>query len=104
MDVAAAIAAFEVFIERKQNELGETLASLGRPERLSRGWAFYYQSRAYMETGEFSSMLVGHGPVVIKDEGGIIEGGSLDNDPEALLNRVGETPINGPDVGDPHLR
>ena len=52
MDLAAAIAAFEGFIERKQNDLGESLASLRRPERLSRGWAFHYQSRAYMETGE----------------------------------------------------
>jgi hypothetical protein len=34
-------------------------------------------------------MLVGHGPVVIKDDGEIIEGGSLDNDADALPNRIG---------------
>ena len=89
MDLAAAIEAFDGFLERKQNELGEALASVREPDRLSHGWVFHYQARAYMETGEFSSMLVGHGPVVIRDDGEIIEGGSLDKDPEALLNRIG---------------
>jgi len=89
MDLAAAIEAFDCFIERKQNEIGEPLASMGSPDRLSHGWVFNYQSRAYMENREFSDMLVGQGPVVIRDDGKIIEGGSLDGDPEALLNRIG---------------
>jgi len=32
-------------------------------------------------------MLVGHGPVVVTDDGRIIEGGSLDRDPEEMLGR-----------------
>jgi hypothetical protein len=88
MDLEAAMEAFDGFMTRKQDELGEALASLRKPpERFSHGWAFYYQSRAYVETGEVRSMLVGHGPVVIRDDGGIIEGGFLDRVPEALLLR-----------------
>jgi hypothetical protein len=88
MDLEAASQIFDGFLARKQDELGIPLAAVRRPpERLSRGWAFYYQSRAYVETGEFESALVGQGPVVIRDDGRIIEGGSLDIDPEALLAR-----------------
>jgi hypothetical protein len=88
MKIEAAIEAFSYFMARKQGELGEAIAaSRESPKRLSAGWAFYYQSRAYLETGELGSMLVGHGPVVIRDDGAIIEGGSLDVDPEALLSR-----------------
>jgi hypothetical protein len=88
MDMGTATRAFGNFIAQKQDDLGEPLAPTGTPpERLSSGWAFYYQSRAYMETGELSAMLVGHGPVVISNEGRIIEGGSLDRDAEALLNQ-----------------
>jgi hypothetical protein len=55
-------------------------------QRLSGGWAFSYQSKAFVATGDVAAMLVGHGPVVIRDDGYVIEGSSLDRDPEALLH------------------
>jgi hypothetical protein len=86
MDEEQALVAFEAFLAVKQQQMGVALARVPRgSERLSRGWAFYYQSREYIETDNHDFMLVGHGPVVVLDDGGIIEGGSLDRDPEALL-------------------
>ena len=88
MDLDAASETFHAFLARKQSEIGEAIAPLpGTPKRLSSGWAFHYQSLAYVETGEPGAMLVGHGAVVIRDDGRVIEGGSLDSDPETLLAR-----------------
>jgi len=85
---ASPVRSFATFLSHKERELGELLCATSEiPERLSAGWAFYYQSRSYVETKELSKMLVGHGPVVITDEGEIIEGGSLFRDPETLLRR-----------------
>ncbi|WP_448538179.1 YrhB domain-containing protein [Sphingobium yanoikuyae] len=80
--------AFDAFLIAKELEIGESLSALpAGPQRLSSGWAFFYQSRAYAETGAFDKMLVGHGPVVVSDDGRVIEGGSLDHDPERMLSR-----------------
>lgn len=83
---ASPVRAFASFLTAKERELGEPLSALpAGPERLSKGWAFYYQSRAYVETGALDQMLVGHGPVVVTDDGRLIEGSSLDRDPEEML-------------------
>jgi hypothetical protein len=96
MDLETAIKAFGDFLARKQDQLGEPLApTRAPPKRLSRGWAFYYQSRAYVETGDFRSQLLGQGPVVIEDDGAIIEGGSADGDPEALITDRGRLRFPG---------
>lgn len=88
MTEADAIEVFDEFLLKAEAQLGTPLVRVPlAPERLSRGWAFYYQSREYIETGDFSSMLLGQGPVVVTDAGELIEGGSLDSDPEQLLNR-----------------
>jgi hypothetical protein len=85
---ASPVRAFDAFLSVKEREIGEPLSALpAGPQRLSAGWAFFYQSRAYAETGAFDKMLVGHGPVVVTDDGRIIEGGSLDRDPEEMLGR-----------------
>jgi hypothetical protein len=33
------------------------------------GWVFFYQSRRYLDTGDFRHQLVGNGPVVVCDDG-----------------------------------
>jgi len=58
-------------------------------ERLLFGWSFIYQSEKYLKTDDFLEMLVGHGPVVILNDGRILEGGSVDLDAEAALRRFG---------------
>lgn len=45
--------------------------------RFSEGWFFYFQSRVYLETGDFSAQLIGNSPFVIdKDTGEIHELGT----------------------------
>jgi hypothetical protein len=43
-------------------------------ERFSEGWYFCYQSRKYLDTGNFSEMLAGNAPVIVdKDTGATID-------------------------------
>ncbi|CAG9415136.1 YrhB domain-containing protein [Providencia alcalifaciens] len=45
--------------------------------RFSEGWFFCYQSKEYLETGEFSAQLAGNAPFVIdKDTGELHELGT----------------------------
>lgn len=45
--------------------------------RFSEGWFFCFQSREYLETGEFSAQLVGNSPFLVdKDTGEIHELGT----------------------------
>lgn len=77
---------FRHWLSGQEAIVGEPLAEIPEAsERLSAGWAFFYQSRRYVETRDVAAMLVGHGPVVVCDDGRIIEGGSLDRDAEAML-------------------
>lgn len=88
MDEQSANDAFDGFLRDKEAEIGEALARVPHEaQRLSGGWAFSYQSKAFVATCDPIEMLVGHGPVVIRDDGHVLEGGSLDRDLEALLHR-----------------
>lgn len=84
---ASPVDAFASFLRSKEQELGEPLCLSSGPERLTRGWAFWYQSRAFVQTAAIDQMLVGNGPVVVADNGRVLEGGSLDRDPEEILAR-----------------
>jgi hypothetical protein len=35
-------------------------------------WVFFYNSRAYLETGDFSDALAGNGPLVVEKRTGIV--------------------------------
>jgi hypothetical protein len=37
------------------------------------GWAFFYNSKDFIETGNFSSALMGNGPIVVKKADGAVE-------------------------------
>lgn len=80
-------AAIDRFLAEKARAIGQPLTRIGPVERLSNGWAFSYQSRAYVETQDFGDLLVGQGPVVLLDDGRVLEGGSLDRDAAAVLRR-----------------
>jgi len=57
--------------------------------QIAEGWVFSYQSLKFIETGDVWHSLVGHGPVVILDDGRILEGGSLHHDHIAVLRHYG---------------
>ena len=86
MDEPPALKIFESFLRKKEGQMDILLAQVpGSSEKLSAGWAFYYQSKAYVTGRSFDDLLVGQGPVVVSDDGRLLEGGSLDLDAEALL-------------------
>ena len=35
------------------------------------GWVFFYQSRRYLETGDFSSCLAGNSPIIVDARSGV---------------------------------
>jgi len=49
------------------------------------GWIFFYQSRKYLETGEFSYRLAGNGPVVFERESGAVHYLGSDKHPDKLI-------------------
>ncbi|MCK1069403.1 YrhB family protein [Pluralibacter gergoviae] len=58
----------------KNNDIPVVITLQGR---FSEGWFFYYQSREYLETGDFSSQLAGNSPFIIdKDTGELYELGT----------------------------
>ena len=71
----------------KDTARGIALAEINKPERYRAeplecvildkytreedfGWVFFYQSKSFVETGEFSHQLAGNGPIVITREDG----------------------------------
>lgn len=36
------------------------------------GWVFPFESRAYLETGEFGQKLVGEGPILVREDGQVV--------------------------------
>lgn len=49
------------------------------------GWIFFYQSRKYLETGEFSHILAGNGPVVFESESGAVHHLGSHKHPDELI-------------------
>ena len=88
MDEAEVISVITRYLTATSTQCGTEIAMV--PESLSRhsfGWSFVYQSQTFLDTNDFSQMLVGQGPVVILRDGRILQGGSLDANAEAVLRR-----------------
>ena len=45
----------------------------GEPSETTHAWIFFYNTREYLETGEFSAALAGNGPVLVNKVTGDIE-------------------------------
>lgn len=61
-----------------ENDIGEPL-KLADSETIERsfGWVFFYNSKDYLETGKFSSMLAGNAPFIVdRNNGDIHETGT----------------------------
>jgi hypothetical protein len=59
--------------------------AITRTERTPYGWAFYYNSRRFMETRELAACLIGHGPVVVvEDAAEVHELGSQERGEDAI--------------------
>lgn len=45
----------------------------GGPSETTHAWVFFYNTREYVETGEFSAALAGNGPILVNKITGNIE-------------------------------
>jgi hypothetical protein len=74
-DLQVALARVEQLLGRLSEQLGIELAIDEAATREEPScWVFFYNSRAYIETGSFSHALAGNGPIVVdKDTGALHE-------------------------------
>ncbi|MDA8021082.1 MAG: YrhB family protein [Thermoanaerobaculia bacterium] len=84
------------FLKGMSEELGIALAVLEDSTReYSFGWVFFYQSKAYMQTGELSDLLAGNAPIIVdRRDGSLVTTGTA-LPLETYLDRYLE-------YGDPH--
>ena len=61
------------------------------------GWVFFYQSRRYVETGDFSAILGGYAPLIVENETGRVLVTGTAHETEFYLQNYEAT-------GDPHRR
>jgi hypothetical protein len=59
------------YLTKLEQEFGEPLG-LANSETLDKsfGWVFFYNSKAYLETGDFGSMLGGNAPFIVNKSNG----------------------------------
>lgn len=54
------------YLSRQEQEIGEALQLIDSETiEQSFGWIFFYNSKHYLETGDFSNMLVGNAPLIV---------------------------------------
>lgn len=65
---------FDEAVEKAQNYLkgSDTPLVITLLGRFSEGWYFFFQSREYLETGDFSTQLAGNSPFIIDKDSGEI--------------------------------
>ena len=65
-------------------------------ERFERGWMFFYQSKAYCDSGDFRDFVPGTAPIIIDDISGTLHETGTEREPEyylaEYLKRPGEIP------------
>ncbi len=91
MDGMAARKIFDGFLVDMEKTVGLPLAVMeDMVEQIPGGWVFRYQGREWVKSRDMSDLsdfLVGHGPVVVLDNGVVLQGGSLDRDPNEIVRR-----------------
>jgi hypothetical protein len=89
MELADAQYLAQQVVETQERKTGVPLGiNVGATQRLLQGWAFYWNSRAFLASRDLNHSLVGHGPLIVLDDGRILEGGSAES-PEDVLYRFG---------------
>jgi hypothetical protein len=53
------------YLKKLGDEIGMSL-QLVRRQDLSYGWLFFYNSQAYLQSGEIGSMLAGNAPFIVE--------------------------------------
>ncbi|WP_020405488.1 YrhB domain-containing protein [Hahella ganghwensis] len=69
----------EAELERTKDKRNPVDCAVLPDETIERswGWVFFYQSKAYIETGDFREMLGGNAPIIVnRDSGELIHTGT----------------------------
>jgi hypothetical protein len=61
------------------------------PTDTARAWVFFYNTKRYLMTGEFSSRLAGNGPVLVNKESGEVLSFGADRPVEQILREYDES-------------
>jgi hypothetical protein len=66
------------YVSKLESEAGKSLRIVDEQTiEKSFGWVFFYNSKDYLETGDFRSMLVGNAPLIVdKNDGSLHETGT----------------------------
>jgi len=72
LDEAQARATVTAHVADEAKATGRDLVVLDRCDRLPLGFAFYYQTRAFAETGDRNKMLIGNGPLFVDARDGAL--------------------------------
>lgn len=64
-----AFEAAQQFLDRGIRAKRDVEIVINKCEEMSDGWAFYYDSRAFLEEGDILSALAGNGPVIVPKSG-----------------------------------
>ncbi len=78
IDKQRAIELMQKYLAHVESGVGEKLVIVAEATREKDfGWVFFYQSEAYLKSGEMSHMLLGNAPVIVdKNSGELIETGT----------------------------
>ena len=60
----------EIVNENRQNGSVECVILEDKTIEKCWGWVFFYQSKAYIESGDFRDMLGGNAPIIVNRESG----------------------------------
>ncbi len=63
----------ELFLKELSGKSGNNLVLMDEVIEFESGWAFMYQSKAYLQSGDFLDMLVGNSPFIINKYDGHIQ-------------------------------
>ncbi len=79
MKIQEAQALVEREIDENQHPYSKVECVILEDQTIERnwGWVFFYQSKAYVETGAFQDMLGGNAPFIVnKHDGSVVETGT----------------------------
>jgi hypothetical protein len=88
IDRKAAEAIRDQYIARINEKMTTDVRPTCALRSLDQGWLFYWNSAAYLDGGDWTTSLVGQGPIIILRDGAVLEGGSADQ-PIDVLRRYG---------------
>jgi hypothetical protein len=89
MDHDDALALAQQTVDRNERRAGVPLGIANEAtKRIEQGWVFYWNTKSFLASKDPYDMLIGQGPLIVLDDGRVLEGGSAEQ-PDDVLYRFG---------------